>query len=106
MTGGIEWAADLNADFDVGDIVLVEHDVVSLLIEPLRSVAAEEAPHLVQHRPPRLRELRPRRRRHYHRCWRWLDGLHGRIDGDAAGGAAVAVAGARAVRRSLCHVDM
>src|SRR5260370_41962779 len=101
MTGGIEWGADLNADFYVGDVVLVEHDVVSLLVEPLRSVAAEEAPHLVQHRPPRLRELRPRRRGHYHRCWRRLDGLHGHIDGHAAGAYAVAVTGARAVRRSL-----
>src|SRR5215469_18589328 len=84
MSGGIEWAAYLNAYFDVGNIVLVQHDVVALLVEPRRSAAAKKAPHLVQHRPPHRRELRPRGRRGYHRCRRWLDGLHGHIDSHGA----------------------
>src|ERR1700722_9921320 len=42
MTGRLECAAYLNADFNVGDVVLVEHDVVALLVEPLRSPAPKK----------------------------------------------------------------
>src|ERR1700756_2468700 len=84
MTGGREWAGYLNADFDVWDIVLVEHHVVTLLIEPLRSVAPKKAPYLVQHRLPHSREIRPRRRRRYYRCRRWIDGLHGHFNAHGA----------------------
>src|SRR5580693_3602663 len=84
MAGGIESTAYLDADFNVGDVVLVEHDVVSLLVEPLRSVAPEKAPHLVQHRPPDFRELRPRRSGRYHRGRRRIDGLHGHLNSHGA----------------------
>jgi hypothetical protein len=80
MTRGRESAAYLNADFDIGNIVLVEHDVVPLLVEPLRGAAPKKAPHLVQHRAPYFRELRPRRHGRYHRYRRRLDGLHGYLD--------------------------
>src|ERR1700689_4453145 len=84
MPGRPDGAAYLNADFDVGDVVLVEHDVVPLLVEPLGGAAPEKAPHLIQHRSPRVRELRPRCRHRYHRGRRRFDRLHGHIDSHGA----------------------